>query len=192
MTEEKEQALTQEDPFEIGEAPFIFKDKNGKEWDATLTLGGARRIDASDFTEITKKRFSILVPEKEMFIEVLSNSSLVFAMIWAINQDRVQDNLGIDPKVKPEEAELAFLDSLDGPTIQAGKRAFWGALADFFPEHKTALLTLILQLAKTDAKIALEIKALIPDLERVMNKEIKVEVAKAREDLKKVGGKSSG
>jgi len=192
MTEEKEQALTQEDPFEIGEAPFIFKDKNGKEWDATLTLGGARRIDASDFTEITKKRFSILVPEKEMFIEVLSNSSLVFAMIWAINQDRVQDNLGIDPKDKPEEAELAFLDSLDGPTIQAGKRAFWGALADFFPEHKTALLTLILQLAKTDAKIALEIKALIPDLERVMNKEIKVEVAKAREDLKKVGGKSSG
>jgi len=192
MTEEKEQALTQEDPFEIGEAPFIFKDKNGKEWDATLTLGGARRIDASDFTEITKKRFSILVPEKEMFIEVLSNSSLVFAMIWAINQDRVQDNLGIDPKDKTEEAELAFLDSLDGPTIQAGKRAFWGALADFFPEHKTALLTLILQLAKTDAKIALEIKALIPDLERVMNKEIKVEVAKAREDLKKVGGKSSG
>jgi hypothetical protein len=193
MTEEQ---LTEQqadaDPFEIGEAPFTFKDKNGKEWDATLTLGGARRIDQSDFSALTDKKFSILVPEKGVFMEVLTNSSLVFAMIWAINQDRVQENLGIDPAENPEEAELAFLDSLDGSAITAGRRAFWGALSAFFPAHKTALLTLIQQLAKTEAKIGLEIRALIPDLERVMNKEIKNEVAKARDALTKVGGKSSG
>jgi len=175
MTEEKE-------PTE-----FTFKDKNGKTWDVALTLGGAKRIDACDYSALTETKFSILSPDKSLFMEILSNSTLVFAMIWALVQDQVKKNLGIDPKENPDEAELAFIDSMNGEAIKEGKGAFWGALSDFFPEHKTALLTLIGQMVKAEALIGMELQALIPDLEQVMNKEIKAEVNKARKELAKVG-----
>lgn len=171
--------------------PFTFRDKNGEQWEVGLTLGGARRIDAADFSELTDKKFSILTPEKTVFMELLSNSSLVFGMIWVLVQDQVEANLSIDPAEEPDRAELAFVDSLDGQAIEKGKRAFWGALADFFPEHKTALLILIQQVQKTEARIGMELKGIIPDLERVMNQEISAEVDKLKTQLNEVGGKSS-
>jgi len=153
-----------------------------------LTLGGARRIDEADYSNLTELGFSILSPEKAVFLELMTNSSLVFAMIWTLNQDRAKDNLGIDPAESYDEAELAFLDSLDGPTMERGKRAFWGSLANFFPQHQTALLTLIHQMEKGEKRIGLELQALIPDMEAVMTKEIKAGVREAKEELRKLGG----
>jgi hypothetical protein len=124
----------------------VFNDRMGRTWDVTLTMAGATRIDRSDFTEVTKvKDFSFLQPDKTLFTEIMANSRLRTAMIWAIVQPQVEQRLGINPASQPAEAESLFLESLDGPCLQEAKRAFMEAMGDFFPEHKTVLSTLIRQ-----------------------------------------------
>ena len=151
-----------------------FMDKRGRRWDVSLSLGGARRIDASDFSELTAKKFSILRPDKDLLMEILTDTPLLFAMIWALVQPQAAA-AGVD--------EASFLDGLDGPAIAGGREAFWGAVADFFPEHATALLTLLSQYRKAGRRIALEIEGMEAEIEAVINDEVTHQTTKLREEL---------
>jgi len=152
-----------------------FTDKKGRNWDVSLTLGGARRIDASDFSEVTSKRFSILRPDKHLLSDILTDTPLLFAIIWALVQPQAQAS-GVD--------EAEFLDGLDGPSIQAGREAFWEALSDFFPEHATALSTLLSQYQKAGKRIAAELAAMETEIEAVVSEEVATQTEKLRKELR--------
>lgn len=160
-----------------------FTDKKGRAWDVTLTLGGARRIDNSDFSEITTKTFSILRPNKDLLADVLTDTPLLFAIVWALIQPQAAA-IGVD--------EGEFLDGLDGAAIARGREAFWGAIADFFPEHATALSTLLGQYAKANKRIAAEIASMETEIEAVVNEEVTAQTEKLRQELRTIRGGSPG
>lgn len=160
-----------------------FIDKKGRAWDVTLTLGGARRIDASDFSEITTKKFSILRPDKDLLSDVLADTPLLFAIVWALVQPQAA-------AISVDEGE--FLDGLDGQAIQAGREAFWGAVSDFFPEHGTALSTLLSQYQKAARRIAAEVAAMETEIEAVVNDEVTLQAERLREELRTIRAGSPG
>ena len=173
--------------------PRTFTDTNGKTWDVKLTLAAARRVDNSDFTEITQDEFSMLNPSRELFTDILTNTSLLFAIVFAIVRPQVKANLGIDldeeglsaddQLARYVRAEEAFVAALDGPAISSGREAVWGSVVDFFPEHKTALSTLKNQLTKAQERIEAEVKKLEPEMEAMIEREIQVGMEEARKEL---------
>lgn len=158
------------------QTPRTFQDAQGASWDVSLNLLAARRVDTSDFSELTDHKFSIMSPTRDMFASVMSDTPLVFAVIWAIVQPQVKDNLGIDPKEDPEGAETEFLSRIDGPTVKSGRDAFWKALADFYPDHRTALLTLQDRIDHANAKIGERIRLMGGDLDEILDKQITKEM----------------
>lgn len=71
-------------------ADTTFTDAAGRVWDVALNLGAARRVDKSDFSELTDEPFSIINAKKETFAVLLSNPSLLFAIIWAVVQPQAK------------------------------------------------------------------------------------------------------
>lgn len=143
---------------------FTFTDKLGREWDVSLDMAGAHRIDNSDFSALSDEEFTFVNPDKRTFMLLLSDSSLLFAMVWAVVQPQVKRNLDIDLEddtvdlatltKRKEQAEIEFLSGLNGRAIREGREAFWRAIADFFPEHQTVLLALMRQFDLTHRKLA--------------------------------------
>ena len=89
-----------------GKEAFVFQDAKGRKWDIHLSLAAAYRIDNSDFSNITQRKFSILKPSRELFMDIMTDTPLLFAMIWAIVQPQVKDQLRIDPQTDPDTAEI--------------------------------------------------------------------------------------
>lgn len=158
-----------------------FKDSVGRTWDVALNLGGARRIDQSDFSLLTDEKFSIINAKKETFAGLLNNPSLLFAIIWALVQPQAQkmykrwivanspddcppDCFPFDPIAKAEEAEIEFISSINGPVKEAGTEAFWRSLGDFFPDLETALSLMM----KHYRRGKQELSAKVADLEEEM------------------------
>ena len=93
-------------------------------------------------------------------------------MIWAVVQPQVKKNLGIDPQEDPEGAEAAFLERINGPAVETGRQAMWRALAGFFPEHRTALETLMGRLDRANNRIGERIRLMGDDLDKMLDEEI--------------------
>jgi len=181
----------------IGEPKFT--DYKGREWDVKLTLGSAKRIDASDFSDIRAKKFSILEPSRELFMEILNDTSLVMAIAWVIVQPQVKENFKDYPKcfnedgtVNLNEAELEFLEGMDGPTIMAGREAVWSAVADFFPEHKTGLLILMQQFLKSHKRLAVELKGMEMEIDKIFEKELDKGIQDFRQEVAQFDRKTLG
>lgn len=111
-----------------------FTDLKGREWDLTITLAAAERIDNCDYSDLTKKPFSILSPSDDFFTDCITNTPLIFAMIWNIINKNPNE-----PIITQEE----FKDSLNGTLIYEAKERFWEALVDFFPEMRITLSELV-------------------------------------------------
>jgi len=185
--------LTKADEAKAAE-DFTFQDAKGRTWDCSLNMKKALIVDRQDKDNLTDLKFSLLSPDKPLFMEFMGNPSLVFFIIFLCNLDRCKKNMDIDPDESPEkfhEAELEFLSGIDGPTLTQAKEAFWGGLADFTQDHKTALLTFLQQMKKTEARVNLEIKNLLPEIDKLMEKQLTAEVGKMKKELTKLGGKSS-
>jgi len=166
-----------------------FTDTKGREWDLTLTLAGAKRIDNSDFSAIYEQKFSILSPSKELFQNVLTNTSLLTAMVWAVVQPQVrslfaQGKFQADPDTHPEDAEAEFCEAFNGATISACRDAFWEALASFFQDHQTVLLKLKEHYVRTQKKLAMRIQELSPELDSLMDENLDQGIQKIRMQMK--------
>lgn len=182
-----------------------FTDAKGRTWDLSLTLYLCKRVDASDFSAITSKQFSILEPTRELFMEVLQSTPLLFAIAFAIVQDQVANVLGIpdyDPDDPSEEqaaryakAETEFLKGLDGATIESGRKALWRSLADFFPQHRTVLLSLMDRYLNAHAKLGERMAEMGDELDQLLENQMGMELDKMKEQLRTgtlgsdVGGK---
>lgn len=76
---------------------FTFKDSKAREWDVTLNLGAAKRIDNSDFSQLLPPgtdQPSFLNMDKELLLSIFEKRSLLFAMIWAVVQPQVPSRMG--------------------------------------------------------------------------------------------------
>ena len=169
-----------------------FTDLRGKIWDVSLTLGIARRIDASDFTAITDKEIAFLKPGREFFLQVISDASLLASIIWVVVQPQVKENLGIDPAEKPDEAEQAFVYSWNGTTITEARTAFWKALADFSPDHKTILDVMIPRMETAQKKIALKIMETEDMMDLIVDQEIDKQFKNLKTEIENELGEKSG
>ena len=170
---------------DITQEAYTFTDAQGDSWDVSLNLAAARRVDLSDFSELTDLEFSILKPTRELFTTILGDTPLIFAVIWAVVQPQAQKILGIDPREDPEGSEALFLERINGPAVQTGRQAMWRALAGFFPEHRTALLTLMERLDRANTRIGERIRLMGGDLDDLLDKEIDKEMAGLKEKLQK-------
>ncbi len=85
-------------------------------------------------------RVDLLSPTEEMFNEILMNREVVFGVIWCLCESQASER-GI-----ADEMEFARLFS--GDVFEAAHSAFYEELADFFPEMRTTLTTLIGRLKK--------------------------------------------
>jgi hypothetical protein len=166
-----------------------FKDLEGKVWDCRLTLAGAMRIDKSDFEQIAPDmpKFSILNPSKTLFNELLVRQPVFFACIFAVCLPQVKANLGIDLDTEPErmgEAQKAFMERLDGTVIEEARDAFWGTLADFFPEKRTALSMLMQKWKEGRDILGKEMTAMGPEVTEFLTREITDKTNKIRAAMK--------
>lgn len=165
----------------------VFEDRQGTVWDVTLTLAGATRIDRSDFTNLTDKEFKVMNPNKQLFMDILTETAVLFAMVWAVVRPQAPAKLNMEKKEDETDAsfderlEAEFMDRLDGAAIHKGREVFWQSLAGFYPNHQAALLTLMEQFSKAERKISLAVK----DMEATLEQALDAEINKGLKEVKK-------
>lgn len=154
-----------------------FTDAKGRTWDTALTMAAALRIDQSDFSAITEKPFSILRPGRELFVSLMEDGPLLFAVIYATVRPQVAKQF---PELSDEDAQLEFLDGLDGRSVEDARESFWRALSDFFPRYRTDLSLLKEQSDKAAFKLGQEIARLGPEVETLLAGEIEQQMETLR------------
>ena len=169
-----------------------FKDGKGRVWDCALTLGHIRRVDKSDFSDVTPEPFSLLNPDRTLFQTVLTDTNIMWAVLWAI----VCPQSEIDYLTEYDKAEADFLDGITPEVLKPGRDALWKAVASFFPEHQNALLELMRQHTRAQMKIGEEILSMGSDLEEILDQEVMLGMetlkTKLRKELAKTREESAG
>lgn len=182
-----------------------FNDRDDHKWELALDLASAKRIENSDFSEMGyKKKISFVIPEKEFLTDCISNTGLIFAMVWAVIQPQIEDQFELiefDPKKvgkKPPEGkwpkdehgdpdENEFLRRMNGKAIEDAKEAWWEAVADFFPQHRIILWRLISMFKKAQATVKEKVDQHIGEfqttIDQVMGQEIEKGLAEIREEI---------
>ena len=167
----------------------IFTDAKGRQWDTRLTLAGAKRIDDSNFTALgMPEDFTILKPSRDFFTTILNDTSVTFAMIWSVVHPQTKNHKDFpDPQSHYDEAEQEFLEGLDGKTIEAGRNAFWRAISDFFPQHRTVLLTLMQSYQQAVKRLQTSIANMDHKITKALESEVEKELAELENQLEVVG-----
>jgi hypothetical protein len=109
---------------------FTFIDRCGHEWDVTLTIGAASRVDSADFSVVFSGPVCLAEPTQELLAALVTKNSLIAAVVWAIVQPQAH-SLGTAEQPFTEEQ---FVERIDRLTLDRLKEAFWGSLCDFFPD----------------------------------------------------------
>lgn len=161
---------------DLNAGTITFTDRHGRVWDVTLTMLSARRVAASDFSELTKIKLNLLDPSQEMFAEIAKRPSLAMALVWAIVKLQADE---MDPPVD----ETAFLDGLDGTAIEAGKDALWVSLTNFFPDQRTVLQHWRDTIKKAHERLRTKIMDMTPRVEATMDQMMDQALAEAEEEL---------
>lgn len=142
-----------------------FTDRNGKTWSFELDLAIARRIDNSDYTDVSDVKISMLRPTDQMIQELLLNPALCAAIAYTAISPKELEVLGDSE----EERQEHFAALLDGAALERTQEAVWDAFSDFTPRRKTALSTLRTQLIKNQEMLEKKMEALSPRIsERVL------------------------
>lgn len=179
-----------------------FTDRKGRVWNVDLDLRIARQIDKSDFSSYYDRPFSILNPESHLLQKLLRDGPFLFAIIWAMVQEQAQDKYAehirlLDAGVKPERtfpvspiedpeaAEVEFVSGVNGPTIEAGRAAMVEAIADFFPDLKIALSTIINQSKRLSETVGRKLQETEPMLQELLEQQFNKEVEKVKQELLK-------
>jgi hypothetical protein len=123
-----------------------FTDAKGREWDCSLNMGIARRVDDSDYSVVTDlDRWTITSPSKEFFNEILTNRAFAAALVFTIvypqakaNGYNMQYYDPADPDTY-DKAQEDFLEAIKGSTLEAMAEALWRSLIDFFPQQAAVL-----------------------------------------------------
>jgi hypothetical protein len=163
---------------------FTFTDTKNRTWNLELDMLKVRSVDASDFSDLSDIKFSLATFNKETIGLLLSNTTLMFAVIWVIVQDQVEEKyqeslkrsvsdkeppLGsfpISPKENLDQAEHEFVRAIKGETIETARLAFVESLSDFFRDHQTALSILGRKLKDLKGKMVEK----APEVEKLLDR----------------------
>lgn len=163
-----------------------FKDNKNREWSIEITLGLAEEVDHSDFSTLTENKISILEPGKELFRALALDAKVTFAVIWVLVRDQAKEHFGIDPEESKEneaKCQKLFAKSIGGSTIDAGRKALFEALSDFFPERRIALSEYLNQIQGMRDAVEKETKDVAPLLTDYVTKKITERSKKLKEAL---------
>lgn len=150
-----------------------FTDATGRTWDVSLDALAAIRIDDSDFSALTDRRFSFLDPGKDDLLHVLTRTRLLLAVIWAI----------VQPQIEPGTKETDFLRSLNGDAIDAAREALIEACADFFPDVRSVLSTYLQTLRDAKQQYQAQMTAMAPEIQAALAKDVETGLAEVRQKL---------
>jgi hypothetical protein len=164
---------------------FTFTDTKNRTWNLELDMLKVRRVDASDFSDLSDIKFSLATFNKETIGLLLSNTTLMFAVIWVIVQDQVEEkyqwtitrslpddkepppgSFPISPKENLDQAEQEFVRAIKGETIETARLAFVESLSDFFRDHQTALSILGRKLKDLKGKMVEK----APEVEKLLDR----------------------
>lgn len=155
-----------------------FKDRFDREWDLTLNLGTVRRVDRSDFSEVSDQKVSLLNFDKELLQVLFLEPGLRTAIIWAIVKNQAD---------AAKVSEEGFLEGFDGATMVSSREALLEALSDFFPEKRTLLLRFREMTKKQEEKMSQLLEKegdnILQIMDLTMEKEITEAIHKAKESL---------
>lgn len=181
----------------------VFKDTKGRTWDVKINLASAKRIDASNFDlylpeGLQGNKMSFLQPEREFLRLLFASDALMFAVIWAIIQPQVNEQMrgfltekGVekwDPTVAAQSelydlVEMEFCEGIDGPVKKEARDAFLEAASDFFHDQKTALLMLKNEYRRVQEKMEQDMATLMPELQGLIDEEYQLSLQKLRSEL---------
>jgi hypothetical protein len=169
---------------------FKFKDKYDTEWDLSIDLATAKYIDKCDPGDVTDKKYVFLNADRDFFMEVFSNrpfAAFLAFLIVQFNDDNFESKVDLleHEKGDQELRQLKFIKRLNGEALAAMHQTLIKAIADFFPEQRTALSKMIEKLDLVNERLRMETENLMPQVDEMLNKELDQAIAEARENLSK-------
>ena len=176
----------------LNPSPSHFIDRKGRQWDVSLDLMVAAKVDKSDFSSIIgNEPFSILKPDKPLFHRLfIADAPLLFAILWAIVENQAQEKFAnaaktfpISPKDDPDGAQREFLSGVNGPVIEAARKAFGESVSDFFPELRTVLSTWMAQAENIRTKVAAKMSVVGPMLDEMVDEEIEEAMKRVKDKI---------
>lgn len=171
---------------------YVVTDCLGRRWDCKITMAGARRIDAADYSAIIDRDFSILDADKQLLGEILTNKGLLMAMFWFVVRPQAAGNgIFIEGLNLAEEGTLltedaaqeAFMEGFDGDKLEEASEKFWRALGDFFPERRIVLSQLVDRVKSARMKLDKEIEEMGPEITDAIEADIDQRIKEGRERL---------
>ena len=168
-----------------GLTPTQFTDLQGTVWDATITVGSAKRVDSVDYSVLTSHKVSLLRGEdlQGLLGELITNTGFLFAMLFDIMWSQVGKNLSVDPVIHRAAAELEFSERMGGAQIESARKALWGALQDFFPHQKTALQKSLNGFESSLIQLEKEMNELEPEAMQLLQERTSMEFQRIRKEL---------
>lgn len=175
---------------------FHFTNSKHQTYNLELDLFKVQQVDKADFSDITSTKFTLANFNKEAISLLLSNTSLLFAVIWVIVQDQVEEqhaagSVLTSPKENPEAAQAEFVSGVNGRVIEEARTAFVEALSDFFQDHQNALSMLVRKLQEMRILMGKKIQEADPLLNQLMEQELDKGIAQLREMLLETPGTPS-
>ena len=120
-----------------------FKDKYGQEWLLDMDLSSVRLMEAREFPNLGKITF---FPPTENFYQLLGQTEVSFGMIWCLCKDQLEGKTFIKGNTEtsaPITNEEEFAHCFNGETLEQSRIALFEELANFFPQMRITLTTLI-------------------------------------------------
>jgi gas vesicle protein len=162
-----------------------FTDRLGNEWDLTVTLGGAERIENADWSALKIEHpVSFFTPKQEFFNSILIDTRCIAFMVWCLIKPQA-DKLGIlhhrvyrdDPETgEPKQTSpidaVYYEDLIDNETIGQMKEVFWDSVSDFFRERGISMQPLTDTLKAMQKAISTAMEDMQPKLMEKMHQEI--------------------
>lgn len=181
---------------------YTFQDRFNTVWDLKIDFATARILDKWNFNEVTALKFSFLKPDREWFSEVFSNRPMAVAIAYAIcrSRDDFFEKLSQNTEVTVDQltreddelCELTFMRRMDGKALKDCHRTLLKAIADFFPEQQTVLLSLVSKMDKVQERLKIELDQMDGELDKVLSSEMDQAVAESRRKLAEISSGQRG
>jgi len=153
----------------VNKGTHKFTDRHGREWDLTITLNEAWRVDKAEFDGVSEVDIKFTKPSDEMFKEIIDNNQLMFAVIWYV----------ILPQAEQKDIDYeSFCDGIDGSCVWEATMSLMESLQDFFPQARTVLSPMV----KMTKRVLAEAKEESIELEAAVTKVLENSLAKSREE----------
>lgn len=164
----------------VTEKQGAYRDRFGRMIDLHITLATMQDLESCDFGNLTDKDVSFLSPNEDLFRELMENAPFMTAAVFVIAKDQFREYMeteanadGVSDRDKKrklasltddDKLSYLFLDSIDGKVKDGMRRAFYEAMADFFPQMGSLLLNLVTTQEQAESELTKKLNEKIPHM----------------------------